>query len=152
MKKLVAVFLVLVMAVNLCGMACASTEYSSYIIKNLDYTVSEWLASETMREFCGGIILLDYMLVSDTDGEFLYQLSSSGYGYIAKYGSAIDLYIRKTDGSYLNLFYTPGNGKITDYGTVYSKPSNSNYTYYSIDMDDVIDRFGDAVDILNNNT
>ena len=148
MKKLVALFLVLVLA---CGMNTAmATDYPQYdatMMKSVSETASELTSNSTIRAMTAALILLDYFVAADGT-DILEKVASSGTSYIAAYGSCVDVYYYRTDGKYTNIFYAPGTKKLTDYGISSSKPSSSQYTYYSVGNDDLASSIIDILEYL----
>ncbi len=136
MKKLLAWVLVVVLALGMTSGALAWDDYDSQVLSLLDYTSSE-LTQNALRPATCAMMLLDYMLASG-DTDVLSSLSVSGTARLAAYGSCIDVYLECTNGKYLNLFYAPGSEKITNYGERTTSSISSDYTYYHVDMSDVL--------------
>ena len=149
MKKLMAVLLVLVMVVNLCGVAFASSQYDSTLMKIMDKTAAEWMEDDSMQLVCAAIMLLDYIIISGVDYmDLLEVISTKGNGYIANYEGSVDLYLRRTDGDYFNLLYSPATQTIIDFGSTSSKPTSNKCEYVSISMSSFGEAFEAAVETV----
>ena len=148
MKKFVSIILVIVLMASICSVASAATEYSLTLL-SLDaakQSASSWVATSDARELCAALVWCDYILADGNNDIALY-----GTGYIAAYGTCVDIYFPRSSGSgYHNLFLAQDLGHISDYGTSYYGPSSTDYTYYTLSMSGVASMISAVADALKN--
>ena len=136
-----ALTLALVLAFGMISSAFAltKTEYDAPDLKNMGINSQEWTSTDDVRVTTAAFMLLEYMIVSG-NYTVVGDVASSGYGRIAAYGTCIDLYYLQNDGKYLNIFVAPNSGKITDWGAGPFDGNTDKYTYYYMDMGQVVSR------------
>ncbi len=149
MKKLAAGILLTALLLVLATAALASTDYDALIMKDTGKTSKELCDSDS-RSVTAALILLDYMLVSNKDADYLDRFNWNGTCRVGQWPASVDVYYPMSGGEYKNLFFLPYSGKITDYGEGTSQTGSSEYTYYYVSMSDVLNALSAAVEYLGN--
>ncbi len=146
MKKVLALVLAVALMLGMTSGALAWEEYDSTLLSALDYSSTEMTKTGVRPATCA-LILLDYMLATG-ETDVLSSLAASGTARLAAYGACLDVYFECTNGRYRNLFYAPGSEKITDYGEKSITSISDKYTYYRVDMADVLSAMIDLLGAL----
>ena len=148
MKKLAIGILVTALLLAMAVTAAASEDYDALLLKDSGKTSDELCAEDT-RSVTAAVLLLDYMLVTNKEADFLETFDWTKTCNVGLYGSCVDVFYPLNNGYNHNLFLMPSSGTISDYGET-SWSDHDSHTYYGVAMSDVLAALGAAVDYLGN--
>ena len=111
-------------------------KYRSYYLKQLGMNSAELTKDYPNMVFAAALILMEASMAAEDGVEMFNSVLYHGGGYIAKYGSHLDVFYPVGNGRYLNLFAHPTSGEITDYSFGGDRRSDEK-TYYWFSMDDL---------------
>ena len=149
MKKICSIVLVLALCVGLCAPAFAQRgeEYKSSVLRGMELNSADMTKNSTSRINAAAILLFELIRLADDGNDIVDAISYRGTGYIAKYGSCVDVYYPTSGTKYENLFFMTTSGTVKDYGiTTYT--GSKDYYYYSFEMSDVWSVIFELVDRL----